>query len=189
MPLPPIDFQTAEPQTLDEIREWQRGLIEALIDQRASVLHAIRDGSAIAPRFAGMTEDDVEDYFDAHRRELDRLTVFKLVVSTEATIRDDYARRVRDKGNHPLSKAYQAWHKTLSFVKQRRPDLDESGILDVLKNAHVMDNHIIGRYRESLRPRHWVGHGRYWDKPIEVDQLDPDDVYDRCNALLLAMPS
>jgi hypothetical protein len=72
------------------------------------VLRAIQDGSSVAPRFAAMTEADVDAYFDSHRGELDRLAVFKRVASVEATIRDDYARRVRDKGNSPLSSAYQA---------------------------------------------------------------------------------
>jgi len=188
MPFPLVDHEAAERQSLGAIRDWHRGMIEALVDQRALVLRAIRDGSPVAARFVGRTETDVDTYYDAQRRELDRLTALNLVVSAEATIRNDYARRVRDKGNNPLSQAYQAWHKTLSFRKQLRPDFDEGGILNVLKDSNVMDNHVIGRYRECLKPRHWVGHGRYWAKPVEVDQLDPDDVYDRCNALLQAMP-
>lgn len=52
----------------------------------------------------------------------------------------------------------------------------------------MVDNHIVGRYRACLKPRHWVGHGRYWAKPVEVDRLDPDEIYDRANALLQAMP-
>jgi hypothetical protein len=52
-----------------------------------------------------------------------------------------------------------------------------------------MDNNIVGQYRECLRARHWVGHGRYWARPVEVDRLDPDDVYDRADALLRAMPA
>jgi hypothetical protein len=47
---------------------------------------------------------------------------------------------------------------------------------------------IVGRYRECLRVRHWLGHGRFWAKPAEVDRFDPDDVYDRANVLLQAMP-
>ena len=59
----------------------------------------------------------------------------------------------------------------------------------MLKDARVMDNHIVGRYRECLRAQHWLGHGRYWAKPVEVDRFDPDDVYDRAHALLRAMPA
>ena len=189
MPLPRIPSETAEPQTLDEIRDWQRSIVDALLTQTASVRQAIRVGSAVAPRFIGMTEDEVDDYYDGHRRELDRLTMLNLVASAEATIKVDYFSRVGDKLKDLLSIAYRAWHKTLSANKQLRPDFEDGGILDVLKSTGVMDNNIIGQYRVCLRARHWLGHGRYWAKPVEVDQLDPDDVYLRLNALLAALPN
>ena len=188
MSLPSLGHPSAEPQTLDEIREWHCGIVEAVADYHASVRHAIRTGSSVAPRFVGMTEGDVDVHYDAQRRELDRLTVLNLVASAEATIKVDYFRRVGEKLKDPLSVAYHKWHKTLSPKKQLRPDFDDGGILDVLKDANVMDNHIVGAYRECLRTRHWVGHGRYWAKPAEVDRLDPDDVYDRANALLRGLP-
>lgn len=188
MPLPSIDDRTGERQTLDEIRDWHRGMVESILNHRASVQQAIRSASPVAPRFVSMTEDDVEDYFDAQRLELDRLTVLNFVASAEATIRVDYFRRVGEKLKDPLARAYQAWHRTLSATKQLRPDFDEDGILDVLKETKVMNNNIIGQYRECLRPRHWMGHGRYWAKPVEVDRFDPDEVYARATALLQAIP-
>ena len=130
MPVPSTKYPTGEPQTLDEIRDWHRGMIDALVGQRTAVLGAIRTGLPVAARFVGMTEADVDAYFDMHRQELDRLTMLNLVASAEASIRADYVRRVRDKGSSTLSQAYQAWHKTLSFRKQLRPDFDEGGILD-----------------------------------------------------------
>jgi hypothetical protein len=178
-----------EPQTLDEIMDWHRGIVDALTDQRASVLQAIRQGSA-APRFAVMTEDEVDAHFDFQRRELDRLTMLSLVASVEATIRVDYFRRVKGrKLKDDLSRAYRRWHRDLSKRKKKRPDFDEGGILDVLKKAKVMDNNMIGQYRECLQVRHWVGHGRYWAKPVEVDRLDPVDVYNRGGALMRALPT
>lgn len=189
MPIPLTDSATAEPQTLDEIRDWHRDIVDALIDHRASIQHAIRHGSAIAPRFVGMTEGEVDAHYDADRRELDRLTVLNLVASAEGTLKVDYFRRVAERRKDLLSVAYRKWHRSLSSRKQLRPDFDEGGILDVLKETRVMDNNIVGRYRECLRARHRMGHGRYWSKPVELDQLDPDDVYDRADALLRAMPA
>jgi hypothetical protein len=187
MAIPRTD-PTAEPQTLDEVREWRLGVADALVDYRTTVQRAIRTGSAVAPRFVGMTEGDVDAYYDSQRRELDRLTALNLVASAEAAIRIDFFRRVRGKPSTPLAKAYRAWHDKLSFQKQMRPDFDEGGILDTLRDANVVNNHIVGQYRECLRLRHWVGHGRYWAKPVEVDRLGPDEVYNRANALLQAMP-
>ncbi|MFZ1934433.1 MAG: hypothetical protein WCB27_23635 [Thermoguttaceae bacterium] len=173
---------------LDEVLDWHRGVVDALLDQRRSVQDAIRASATFAARFVGMTEADVDVYYDAQRRELDRLTMLNLVASAEATIKVDYFRRVEGKLKDPLARAYRDWYETLSPQEQRRPNFDADGILDVLRKAHVMDNHIIGQYRECLRARHWIGHGRYWAKPVEVDRLDPDEVFNRTSALLQAMP-
>jgi hypothetical protein len=189
MPVPSFDHETAEPQTLDEIRDWHSGIVDALVDQRASTQRAIRSGSAVAFRFVGMTEDDLDAHYDVQRRELDRLTVLNLVASAEATIKVDYFRRIGERLKDPLAIAYRKWHKTLSAKKQVRPDFDDRGVLDVLKDTGVMNNNIIGRFRQCLRARHWLGHGRYWAKPAEVDWLSPDDVYDRASALLRALPA
>jgi hypothetical protein len=189
MPLPRTNHKSAEPQTLHEIREWHQGVVEALADQSVSVHQAVRAGSAVAPRFVGMTVGDVDAYYGAQRRELDRLTVLNLVASAEAKIKVDYFRRVGDKLKDPLSVAYRTWHGTLSPKKQLLPNFDKGGILDLLKQTGVMDNHIIGRYRKCLRARHWVGHGRYWAKPVEVDRLDPEEVCLRADALLRALPN
>jgi len=180
--------ENAEPQTLDEIREWHSAIVEALVHQRASVLQAIRMGSRVPDRFVGMTGEDIEDHFNRQRRELNRLTVLNFVASAEATIRADYARRVDGRLKDTLAQAYQKWHKTLPAHKQDRPNFDQAGILDILKKTGVVDNHIIGQYRQCLQARHWVGHGRYWKKPVVVDSLDPDDVFNRADVLLKALP-
>ncbi len=163
--------------------------MDALREQLASIQDAIRRGSAVSPRFVTMTEAEVEHHHDAQRRELDRLTVFNLVASVEAAIRIDYFRRVSEKSRDPLALVYRRWNKTLSKKKKLRPDFDEGGIREVLKNSDLIDKNLIGRYRECLRARHWVGHGRYWARPAAVDGLDPAIVQSRAHALLRALPN
>ena len=63
MPIPRLDEETAEPQTLDEIREWYYGVKDALNEQRVAALHAILHGTPPAPRFVAMTADDVNAYY------------------------------------------------------------------------------------------------------------------------------
>lgn len=188
MPISNGDSEAAERQTLDEIREWYRGIVDALIIHRASVLQCLQGGSPVAARFVGMTEAELDDDFDGLRHELNRLTMLNLVASAEATVRVDFHRRINERLKDVLAKDYRRWHQTLSVKKKRLPDFDAGGILEKLKDAKVMSKHIIGEYRRCLRLRHWVGHGRYWNKPKEVDQLDPDDVYNRAKALLDALP-
>lgn len=189
MPIPRMDDATAEPQTLDEIAEWHQDVADALVARRASTLRAILDGSPIASKFVGMTEGDVEAHFTSIRCELDRLTVFNLVASAEASIRVDFFRRVKGKLKDPLSRAYREWFGTLTRNKQSRPDFDEAGILHHLKKSRVIDAHIIGRFRECLAARHWVGHGRYWAKPVGVGNFIPADVHARAERILRKLPS
>jgi hypothetical protein len=149
MPLPLIAV-SAERQTLDEIRDWHGGIVEALVDHLASIRRAIREGSPVSRRFVGMTDADVDVHYDAQRRELDRLTVLNLVAGAEAAITDDFFRRIRNHLKDPLSRAYQAWHKGLSAADQLRPPFDGNGILSVLKEANGLDNNLVGQYREGV---------------------------------------
>ena len=181
---PPIDPPTAARQTLDEVRQWRCDLADILATQQAS----IADGGLTPPPLAGLTEVEIDARLDVLRIDLDRATTINLIASAEATIRVDYARRVR-KGGDALSRAYQAWHRNLPQKKQLRPDFDEAGILAVMKGSAAVNKHVIGRFRECLRSRHWLGHGRYWAKPIEVDKLDSEQVYGRALAIVTALPA
>lgn len=63
MPIPRLDDETAEPQTLEEIREWCSGVKDALNEQRVAALRAIHTGSMPAQRFIAMTPDEVNAYY------------------------------------------------------------------------------------------------------------------------------
>jgi len=189
MPAPRINLDSAEPQTLDDVLDWYRAQLEAIQSHRNVLIQSIQSGNVVSPRYMGFTESDIDRRLDAQRRELDRLTLHNLVASAEATIKLDFFRRLKDRPTNPLAQAYQAWHRKLTAKKQLRPDFDEGGILDVLREANVMDRHVIGQFRAGLRVRHWLGHGRYWTKPPEVDTWDPQAVYQRARALILALPA
>ena len=191
MPIPRLDEETAEPQTLDEIREWWSGVKDALNEQRVAVLHAIQTGAPPAQRFVAMTPDEVNGYYEAQKVELDRLTMLNYVASAEATVKVYYFRRVGGIGGKwrdPVSKVLRDWYKKLSGRKQRQPDFDRDGILDIFKNARAVSNHVIGQFRECLQLRHWVAHGRFWEKPAVADRLDAEDVYARATTLIQALP-
>ena len=87
MPIPLIDRETAEPQTLDEIRDWHHGIVDALVEQRASIQHAIRQSSAVAPRFVGMTEGEVNPAGTACEISI---STFALITDSTQTSRQVY---------------------------------------------------------------------------------------------------
>jgi hypothetical protein len=111
MRIPLFDRVNAEPQTLDEIRDWHGGIVDALLEQRASILDSIRQSATVGPRFVGLTAAEADAYFSVTRRELDRLTMLNLAASAEASLKVDYFRRVEQKLKGPLSVAYWKWHK------------------------------------------------------------------------------
>jgi hypothetical protein len=158
----------------------------ALSDQINQLRSAIRTKASVPPRFFEMPETELEAYYDAHIQELDQLTILNLVACTEAAITVDYFKRVKQRGRDSLAVEYIAMHQSLTGARQLRPDFDS--ILERLKDAHVMDNHIVGRYKECRRARHWIGHGRFWSQPPEM-KLDLDEVYLRADALLQALPN
>lgn len=188
MPLLSAEHPQSERQTLDEIFDWYLGMTESLVAHRAVVRDALLSTPATPePRFVFFTEAEVDQYFAEQKGELDRLTCVNLVGSAEGSIRLDFARRVIGKLTDPLSGSYQAWYATLSAGKQAHPDFDDNGILERLKDAKVLDNNLVGRFRECLKPRHWVAHGRYWAKHANVDRLTPDLVLQRASDLLSAL--
>lgn len=81
MPLPTVDQDTGEPQTLNEIRDWYRGVADALIHQRATLHATIRAASFDATLFTYMTEREIDESYDQQQRELERLTILNLVAS------------------------------------------------------------------------------------------------------------
>jgi hypothetical protein len=159
----------------------------ALVAYRASIQSAIQTGAAVSPQWDGLTPAEVDAQYDLHRQELDRLTMLNLVASGEASITDDFFRRIERRLKDDLSKVYRKWYKNLSKKRRERPSFDEEGILSRMKESGTIDKDVVGRFRECLRVRHWVGHGRRWQKPLELERLDPDDVYERVNTLLQAV--
>lgn len=87
----------SERQPLDWIRDWYQSTAAALVAYRASVQLAIQTGAAVSAQWDGLTPAEVDAQYDLHRQELDRLTMLNLVASGEASITEDYFRRIEKK--------------------------------------------------------------------------------------------
>ena len=120
------------PQSIDAVLDWHEGMAQSLERHRAAVLASLAAGLGTEARFQSMLPGEVDDYFDAQRRNLDLLTVLDVVASAEAALRIDYRARLQRKRRDALSVAYRAYHKALAPAKKVRPNSDEDGILDVL---------------------------------------------------------
>lgn len=177
------------PQSIDDIRDWYEGVVESLVRHRASVHDALRGGGSAEPRFVGMSAGDVDAFFLAQRQNLDQLSIINLVASAEAELRKDYRERVDGNYKDSLSKTYVNFHRTLGPTRRVRPPFDEGGILDRLKESGTVAAHLVTNFRDVLRLRHWIAHGRYWSQPLANAVYIPDDVYRTIAELPAALPS
>jgi hypothetical protein len=44
--------------------------------------------------------------------------------------------------------------------------LPNDGILEHLKQSGTVAAHLVTNFRDVLRVRHWIAHGRYWSQPL-----------------------
>jgi hypothetical protein len=176
-------------QSIDEIRDWYEGVVESLLRHRAAIHEALRNQTPAEPRFVGMDADDVDAFFGAQRSNLDQLTIMNLVASAEAELRKDYGDRVAHHYKDILSRTYAAFHRTLSPSQKARPPFDGGGILEQLKQSGAVPAHLVTNFRDALRLRHWIAHGRYWTQPLAHAAYIPDDVYRTIFALASALPT
>ncbi len=182
--------RAASPQSINDVRDWYEACVESLAHHRAAVRAALRAGTPTESRFLGMTAADVDAHFAALRRNLDLLTIVDLIATGEAALRADYRRRLDRGRRDALSQAYRAFHRSLRTPQQRRrPPFDEHGILDALRDSAAVDRHLVTDFRDALRLRHWIAHGRYWKPSLDSAAHAPDDVYRTINALLTALPT
>lgn len=153
------------------------------------MLAAWRGGgnAATAATFIGLTEVEIDAFFDDERAEVDGMCIVNIVAAAEAAIWRDYKERVRRNQADQLSRAYTSFRKKLSGRKVWRPDFDQGGILDALKSSTIVADHLVTAFRHALRIRHWYAHGRHWLLKTNTIE-DPGAVYLTCRALLDALP-
>ncbi len=146
-----------------------------------------------SPRFANFTPQQLLERLEEVRAELDRQVVLLLVASTEGALRRDYAARVQAATSPQVAR----WRRlafllhlprflwsNVGTVEERLVDLqvryadkvplDE--VLDVWKFAGA-DASLIGRFRQVVRHRHWLAHGRYFRDRSGLASPDPRGVH------------
>ena len=175
-----------EPRSLEQVRAWHEAMNESLFAHRARVLANIRrEAPAVESRFMGMSRGEVGDFFHAQRKELDDLSILAMMASAEAAIRADYARRLYRRGGDGLTREYVALRGRLGA--QVRASLDED-ILEAMRGSGLVSLHLVSRFRDALRLRHWLAHGRYWKLTLGGYAYSLEDVFRIADELIQSLP-
>jgi hypothetical protein len=166
--------------------EFQRALVG---EERGRVLRTFRPGSDLVvearspheSRFIGFTRKEVQEFFDSQTGELELLTMFALLATTEAILMIEFKARVAARKKDGLSRRFREIHK----ANGDKIHLDED-ILVAMKEEGVAAN-VIAAFRGTLKLRHWLAHGRYWS-PKLGRRYKPGDVFDIARALIDSIP-
>ena len=90
-----LSFESHDDPDIHSVWAWFEFQIALVGESRASVLQRISSGSdasqealqAHEARFIGFTRSEVEEFFDAQRGQLELLTMFEILATTEAVLR------------------------------------------------------------------------------------------------------
>jgi hypothetical protein len=107
------------------------------------------------------------------RLELDNQVELFLCAAYEAQLRTDYLARAALKTKDPASRALRKLHKT------HRDAVALDTLLDCWKESVNGLSKIVGEFRQTMKLRHWLAHGQYWNQKSGLTNPTPEEVYRR----------
>jgi hypothetical protein len=176
-------FVAREDPDLGSVWHWFEFQLKILSEARTYInLRAKPPGTGRPLRgyeaqFFEWTSEEIKAFFEGQQGELERLTMFELLATVEATLRLDFEERVENKWKDPVSRRFRNIAKARSGVR-----LDED-ILETWKNEREVN---VSDFRAALKLRHWLAHGRHWH-PKLGQGYDPASVYQIATVLLASL--
>ena len=164
--------------------EFQKSLIGKERERSLRMLQPTYDIAReyrLESQVIGLTSLEVEEFFEAQRKQLDLLIMFELLAITEAILRIDFKARVGARRKDGLSRRF----RKLQQESGDKIRLDED-ILGAMKEEGVAAS-IVAAGRGVLKLRHWLAHGRHWHPKLGRG-YSPNDVFDIAKALIRSIP-
>ena len=169
-------------ESIPEILEWYELQRELIALEKQRVTNSLPQGPPLSePRYAGMTADDVTEFFREEQETLDDYTKLGILSATEAAIRINFADRVENRWKDGLSRRFRNVRKEYG----NRVSLEEQ-ILDGWVSFEAGTKAAINELRQALPLRHWLAHGRYWTLKCG-GRYKVGNVYDICKQTLQGM--
>jgi hypothetical protein len=165
-----------EGQSLTEIAEYHNDVVDSL----TFFFQQFRFQSN--SRFIGYTLEEFDNLLLGRIEETDLRSSLAVLAAVEAALRIDYLLRAKMRRKDPLSKAFRAIYRK----KQENARFDED-LLDLWGQYYPELKRLIGELRAALHFRHWLAHGRYWERPTH-GRFDYISVYTLADILLSNFP-
>jgi len=152
----------------------------------AALRREVLANPSLFPLFQGMSVPEFEESLRDTRQELDSQVTMALIASFEAIIRLNFRGRISRRLKDPTSKRLRGLARAWRPGEAHKASLEQ--ILDIWKQA-VGNAQTIGRFKQLLKFRHWLAHGRYWAQTSGITpEPDPEMAWEIGSALFKKLP-
>ena len=132
-------------------------------------------------RFLGYTRAEFQNLLKSRRNETELRSSLAMLALLEAALRIDFRQRIKQRRKYSLSKAFR------SLRKQGRSKIRFDDLLNLWILHHPGVKRPFSEFRSALHFRHWLAHGRYWDRPSH-GRFDYFAIYSLTEAILTVCP-
>jgi hypothetical protein len=163
-------------QSLVEIAEYHNDATDALHLFLGSLY---RNSNA---RFLGYSPSEFNGLLLSRVEETELRSSLAILAAVEATIRIDYQLRATRRYKDPRSREFRSIFKE----RRERARLDED-LLESWSRHSPSCKRLVGELRAALHFRHWLAHGRYWERP-KHRRFDYQSIYGLAELMLIQFP-
>jgi hypothetical protein len=165
-----------EGQSLAELAEYHNDAVDALTFFLQSLWREKN------PRFLFYSQAEFNKLLLSRVEETGLRSCLATLARVEAALRNDYELRATRRRKDPLSRAFRVIYRT----KGERVRFDED-LLDLWVQHHPDLRRHIGELRAALHFRHWLAHGRSWERPAH-GRFDYVSIYNLAERVLTDFP-
>jgi hypothetical protein len=166
-----------EGQSLAEIAEYHNDAVDALTVFLQSLWQQKH------PRFLFTSRAQFNELLRRRVEETSLRSSLAILAAVEAALRNDYGFRATKQRKDPLSRAFRVIYRT----KGERVRFDED-LLDLWVQHHPGLRRLVGELRAALHFRHWLAHGRSWERPVQ-GRFDYLSIYNLAEVMFANSPS
>lgn len=122
---------------------------------------ALKREMGVDSKYFGMSQEEVDEYFEKMLDETDKQACLFLIASAEAALRVDFFLRVSHRRKDDVSQKFCGIFKNKCDHSKVKVELDQDILATWAEMVPESKSHI-GDLRGALRYRHWLAHGRWW---------------------------
>jgi hypothetical protein len=165
-----------EGQSLAEIADYHNDTVDAL----TFFLQALWEQED--PRFLGFSPAQFTGLLHNRIEETDFRSSLAILAAVEAALRNDYEFRATKRRKDQLSRAFRVVYRT----KRERVRFDED-LLGLWVEHYPNLRRVVGELRSALHFRHWLAHGRSWERPVH-GRFDYVSIYNLAELMFANFP-